>query len=210
MFAANLIGLSAKQHAPHADRNKGAIVDLFRRVLPSRGVALEVGSGTGQHIVHFARSFPDIEWQPSDYDQVAVSSIDSYRREARLPNLREPFLLEARRRVWGHGRVDAVLAINLVHATSWSVCEGVFDGARRHLKNGGVFFLCGPFRQRGEFCSESGEQEHAMLRARNPDWGYRDVEVMAAFGMARGLVVEQVGDMPGGDLALVFRARPNN
>src|SRR5690349_2884199 len=131
-FLTRTIGLSVRQHAPHADRNKGPIVDVLRRVLPDVGMVLEIGSGTGQHITHFAREFPGVEWQPSDYDQVAVASIESYRRESRLPNVREPLLLEVRKRTWGNGLLDAVVAIDLVHVTSWSVCEGLFDGARRH------------------------------------------------------------------------------
>lgn len=205
MFVARTIGLTAKQHAPHADRNKAAIVDVLRRVLPSLGIVLEVGSGTGQHIVHFARAFGTLEWQPSDYDQVAVASIESYRREAGLTNLREPLLLEVRKRLWGHGLLDAVLATDLVHVTSWSVCEGLFEGARRHLKPDGVLTVCGAFKQRGGFCSERHASLDASLRARNPDWGLRDLEAVAALGMARGLHVEQVTDLPCGDVAAVFR-----
>ena len=128
MFAARPIGLSTKQHAPQADRNKGAIIEILQRVLPDQGMALEIGSGTGQHVMHFARAFPSLVWQPSDYDQVSIASIESYRREAQLHNVREPLLLEARKRSWGNGVLDAVLAINLIHVTNWSVCEGLFDG----------------------------------------------------------------------------------
>ena len=210
MSVARPVGLTAKQHAPRADRSKGPIVEVLRRVLPDHGIALEVGSGTGQHIAHFARAFPYLEWQPSDYDQVAVASVDSYRREARVPNLRECLLLEVRQKIWGHGLLDAVLAIHLVHATSWSVCEGLFDGARRHLRPGGVLFLQGPFKQGGGFDSPENERLDAQLRARNPDWGLRDLEAVAALGTARGLLVEQVIDMPGHELATVFRKSPDN
>jgi cyclopropane fatty-acyl-phospholipid synthase-like methyltransferase len=210
MFVARPIGLSAKQHAPHADRSKGPIVEVLRRILPDAGIALEVGSGTGQHVVHFAREFPRLEWQPSDYDQVAVASIDSYRREARVSNLREPLLLEVRKRIWGHGLLDAVVAINLVHMTSWSVCEGLFDGARRHLRPGGVLFLHGPFKQGGGFDSPVNAELDARLRAKNPDWGLRDLEAVAALGTARGLLVEQVIDMPGHEIAAIFRKNADN
>jgi SAM-dependent methyltransferase len=210
MFVARPIGLTAKQHAPHADRNKGPIVEILRRVLPDTGIALEVGSGTGQHIAHFARTFPNLEWQPSDYDQVAVASVDSYRREASVRNLREPLLLEVRKKVWGHGLLDAVLAIHLIHVTSWSVCEGLFDGARRHLRPGGVLFLQGPFKQGGGFdCGKNAELD-GLLRAKNPDWGLRDLEAVAALGTARGLLVEQVIDMPDNELATVFRKNADN
>jgi SAM-dependent methyltransferase len=205
MFAAFPIGLSAKQHAPQADRTKGSIVQVLRRVLPERGIVLEIGSGTGQHITHFARAFPTLVWQPSDYDQVAIASIESYRKEAQLSNVREPLLLEARKRTWGHGLLDAVLAINLIHVTSWSVCEGLFDGARRHLRPEGVLFLYGPFKQGGGYASDGNARLDALLRAKNPDWGLRDLEAVAALGSARGLLAEQVVDMPGQSLAVVFR-----
>jgi len=207
MFVAHPIGLSVKQHAPQADRNKGPILEVLRRVLPDTGIALEVGSGTGQHIVHFARHFPGLVWQPSDYDQVAIASIESYRREARLGNVREPLLLEVRKRLWGNGQLDAVLAINLVHLTSWSVCEGLFDGARRHLRPGGVLFVYGPFKQNGGFTNPGDAQLDGALRRRNPDWGLRDIEAVVALGSARNLAVEQAADMAGGQLGVVFRDR---
>ncbi|HEY6880233.1 MAG TPA: DUF938 domain-containing protein [Polyangiales bacterium] len=210
MFVARPIGLSVKQHAPQADRSKGPIVDLLKRVLPESGMALEVGSGTGQHVIHFGRQFPGLVWQPSDYDQVAVASIESYRREARLNNVREPLLLEVRKRMWGHGQVDAVLAINLVHVTSWSVCEGLFDGARRHLRPSGVLFLYGPFKQNGGFASLEDAELDAALRSRNADWGLRDIEAVVALGTARNLVVEQVADLPGGQIGVVFRKNADN
>jgi hypothetical protein len=144
-------------------------------------------------------------WQPSDYDQVAVASIESYRREAQLENVREPLLLEVRKRIWGHGRLDCVLAINLVHVTSWSVCEGLFDGARRHLHPAGVLFLYGPFKQDGGFTSAENARLDAALRSRNPDWGLRDIEAVVALGKVRNLLVEQAVDLPGGQLGVVFR-----
>jgi cyclopropane fatty-acyl-phospholipid synthase-like methyltransferase len=183
---------------------------VLRRVLPEVGVALEVGSGSGQHALHFAREFPGVQFQPSDYDQVAVASIDSYRRESRLRNLREPLLLEARQRTWGHGLLDAVIAINLVHVTNWSVCEGLFDGARRHLKPEGVLFLYGPFKQGGGFASPASAELDTALRDRNPDWGLRDLEAVAALGNVRGLLVEQVVDMPAESLGVVFRRQADN
>ncbi len=210
MFAARPIGLTVKQHAPQADRSKGPIVELLRRVLPERGMALEIGSGTGQHVMHFAKMFPNLVWQPSDYDQVAIASIESYRRETHLPNVREPLLLEARKRSWGNGVLDAVLAINLIHVTSWSVCEGLFDGARRHLRPNGVLFIYGPFKQNGGFdCSDNARLD-AWLREKNPDWGLRDLEAIAALGTARGLLTDQVTDMPGNELGVVFRKQAHN
>jgi hypothetical protein len=103
-----------------------------------------------------------------------------------------------------------VLAIHLIHATSWSVCEGLFDGARRHLRPGGLLFLQGPFKQGGGFDCRENQQLDARLRARNPDWGLRDLEAVAALGTARGLLVEQVIDMPGHELASVFRKSADN
>lgn len=209
-FSARAIGLSVKQHAPQADRSKGPILEVLSRVLPDIGMVLEIGSGTGQHVMHFGRQMPGIVWQPSDYDQVAVASIDSYRREAKLSNVREPLLLEVRKRTWGHGLLDGVLGINLVHVTSWSVCEGLFDGSRRHLRPDGVLFLYGPFKQNGGFTSRANEELDAALRLRNPDWGLRDLEAVSALGTVRGLIVEQVIDMPGDEVGVVFRKQVDN
>lgn len=209
-FSARAIGLSVKQHAPLADRNKGAILNVLSRVLPDYGIVLEIGSGTGQHVIHFARQLRRIEWQPSDYDQVSVASIDSYRGEARLSNVREPLLLEVRQKSWGNGLLDAVVAINLVHVTSWSVCEGLFDGSRRHLKPHGVLFVHGPFKQAGGFTSRENAQLDAQLRERNPDWGLRDLEAVVALGSARGMQVEQVVDMPDAQIGIVLRRQADN
>jgi hypothetical protein len=141
---------------------------------------------------------------------VAVASIESYRREARLPNLREPILLEVRQKVWGHGQLDAVLAINLVHVTSWSVTEGLFDGSRRYLRPHGVLFIHGPFKQGGGFDSAENAALDEKLRARNPDWGLRDLEAVVALGSARGMIVEQVVELPEAQLGIVMRRQPDN
>jgi hypothetical protein len=110
-----------------------------------------------------------------------------------------------RKRVWGNGLLDGVLATDLIHVTSWSVCEGMFEGARRHLKRNGVLVVCAPFKQRGGFGSDDHAHLDAVLRGRNPDWGLRDLEAVAALGTARGLLVEQVVDLPDGEVAAVFR-----
>jgi len=94
--------------------------------------------------------------------------------------------------------------------TNWSVCEGLFDGARRHLRPEGVLFLHGPFKQGGGFDSQGNAELDARLRAKNADWGLRDLEAVAALGTARGLLVEQVIDMPGNELAAVFRRSADN
>lgn len=203
-------GLGVKQRVATAERNRYPIAELLKRVLPDSGLVLEIGSGSGQHAVHFAREMPYLEWQPSDYDQVAVASIEAYRADSRLKNLREAQLLEARSRTWGKGYVDAVVCINMVQSTGWAVTEGLFDGARRHLGMDGLLVVYGPFKQNGGFKSQSDEELDAKLRARSPYWGLRDLEAVAALGMARSLEVEQVVDMPDGDLALVFRKIAKN
>lgn len=208
--AISTYGLDVKRHVPSADGNKGPILEVLERVLPERGLVLEIGSGSGQHIVHFARALPRIEWQPSDYDQVSVASVGAYRSEARLSNVRDPWLLEVRSRAWGHGVVDGVLCIDLLHVTTWSCAEGLFDGARKHLCSGAPLVLHGQFRQSGGFRSSRAAEYDAMLRERNPDWGLRDLEAVAALGTARGLLVEQVIDMPRDSLCVVFRKNADN
>ena len=203
-------GLEVKQHVAAAERNRRPIADVLEGVLPQQGLVLEIGSGSGQHVSYFARRMPGLDWQPSDYDQVAVASIDAYRHETRLKNIREPQLIEARSRTWGKGYVDAVVCINLVHMAGWSVTEGLFDGARRHLQVDGVLYVYGPFKQNGGFTSQSNAELDAHLRARSPYWGLRDLEAVVALGTARGLVLEQLKDMPGNNHSLVFRKTAEN
>jgi cyclopropane fatty-acyl-phospholipid synthase-like methyltransferase len=194
-----------KRHAPAAERNRDAILDVLGRELPERGVVLEIASGTGQHAVHFAASLPGIEWQPSDVDPTALASIEAYRSEAALDNLRAPVELDAQHPKWPVERADAVVSINMVHISPWASAQGLFAGAARLLPEGAPLILYGPFRFDGQFTAPSNEAFDASLKSRDPRWGVRDVQDLDALGGQVGLSRQCVVDMPANNHVLVFR-----
>lgn len=195
-----------KRHAPATERNRSAILEVLRGVLPERGLVLEIASGTGQHAVYFAEHLPGITWQPSDPDGDALASIEGWRAEAGIDNLRPPFALDAHLEVWPlEAAPDVVVCINMIHIAPWSACEALVRGAARVLRPGGVLYLYGPYRIGGGFTAPSNEAFDASLRARDPRWGVRDLEAVLALGAAHGLVREAVIPMPANNHSVVLR-----
>lgn len=192
--------------APAVARNRDAILDVLRRVLPRAGLVLEIASGSGEHAVHFAKALPALQWQPSDLEPVALRSILAHTRAAGLPNLLPPTTLDAGAPHWPVERADAVLAINLIHISPWSAAQGLMAGAGRVLRADGVLFLYGPFKADGVHTAPSNASFDADLRGRDPSWGVRDVEAVARAASSHGLqLVERVA-MPANNFSLVFRS----
>lgn len=197
----------AKRSAPAAARNREPITAVLRDWLPERGLVLEIASGTGEHAVHFARTFPNLEWQPSDVEAVALASIAAWVSEADLPNLRSPIVLDAASAEWPIDRADAVLSINMVHISPWSSAVGLIRGAARILGPGGVLILYGPWLKDDIATAPSNLDFDSDLKRRNPDWGLRRVEDFAAAALERGLVLAQTRAMPANNLMLLLRKR---
>jgi len=193
-----------KRVAPATSRNREPILAVLRRVFPARGRALEIASGSGEHAVFFAAAFPELEWLPTDVDPEAIDSIESYRSEAALPNLSPARTLDVRDDDWGVGAVDAILSCNMIHIAPWPAAEGLLRGAGRHLAPGGVAVVYGPFRVGGTFEAPSNAAFDASLRARDPAWGVRDLELVTACAEAAGLQREEVLAMPANNLSVVF------
>jgi SAM-dependent methyltransferase len=193
-----------KRHAPATERNRDPIAAVLREVLPARGLVFEVASGTGQHASYFARLFPGLEWQPSDPDPDALTSIEAWTADGGAENLREPLELDAAG-TWPIDHADAVLCINMVHISPWAATLGLLAGAARLLPSGGPLILYGPYRRGEVETAESNEAFDRSLKARNPDWGLRDLEEVAAAAKAAGLVLERVVEMPANNLTVVFR-----
>jgi SAM-dependent methyltransferase len=178
---------------------------VLREVLPKRGTVLEVASGTGQHAAYFASLFPDLLWQPSDPDPDALGSIRAWRVEAGLANLLEPVKLDAEADGWPVERADAILCINMVHISPWAATQGLLRGAGRALAAGAPLILYGPYRRAGVPTAPSNEAFDASLRARNPRWGLRELETVAAEAEANGLGYERLFEMPANNVTAVFR-----
>jgi SAM-dependent methyltransferase len=193
-----------KRHAAAAERNRGPILEVLRRVLPARGLVLELASGTGQHAAHFAAALPGVSWQPSDLDLAALASIEAWRVEAALPNLRPPVALDVAAARWPVEAADAVVAINLVHIAPWEVALALLARAAAVLPPGGVLCTYGPYRFDG-VTAPSNEEFDRSLRARDPAWGVRDVSALRREAADRGLRLDEVVAMPANNHALVFR-----
>ena len=194
-----------RRSAPHVARNADAIADVLRDVLPERGLVLEVASGTGEHILHFARSFPKLLWQPSDPEPAALRSIEAWRSEAGLSNLLPAVSLDARAREWPVEGVDAILCINMVHISPWAATEGLMRGAGKLLAAGAPLFLYGAYRQDGVETAPSNQAFDESLKARNPEWGVRRLEDVAAEAERNGFHLQSVVPMPANNLSVVFR-----
>jgi SAM-dependent methyltransferase len=198
----------ARLYAPAAARNRAPILHVLQRHLPSRGLVLEVASGTGEHIAHFARaSGPDLVFQPSDPDPAARASIDAWAAALGLRNICHAIALDAAAEDWPIPYADAVLCINLIHISPWAAAAGLMRGAAGMLPLGGLLFLYGPFRRDGRHTAPSNAAFDQDLRMQNSAWGVRDLESVVALAEAQGFSPPLVEDMPANNLSLVFRRR---
>ena len=194
-----------RRSAPHVARNAAPIAAVLKEMLPERGLVLEVASGTGEHIVHFAEAFPKLLWQPSDPEPAALRSIEAWRAEAGLFNLLPAIALDARAADWPVPQADAILCINMVHISPWAATTGLLRGAGKLLAPGAPLYLYGPYRQAEVETAPSNAAFDEDLRARNPEWGLRDLEEVVAEADAWGLRLEGVTPMPANNLSVVFR-----
>ncbi len=196
--------VDGKRFAPSAERNKGPILEILARILPKRGIVLEVASGTGQHVVHFARALPDLVWQPSEPDAELRESIALRVEEQRLANVNLPIDLDVTRLPWPVQKADAMVCVNLVHIAPWSATLALLEGAKALLAPRDVLFLYGPYRRFGRHTAQSNEQFDADLRARNPEWGVRDLEAVSEAAASSGFALAEIVQMPANNFSLVF------
>jgi SAM-dependent methyltransferase len=191
--------------SPSAERNKGPIADLLKRVLPDHGTVLEISSGTGQHAVHFAREMPDLVWQPSERDEPSLQSIERWMAAENLPNILAPLRIDVTELPWPVGDAAAIVCLNMIHIAPWSAAEGLIQGAESILAQGGILFLYGPYRREGRPTAPSNEAFDEQLRSRNPEWGLRSVEDVARHARLHGFGPPEIHEMPANNLSLVFR-----
>jgi len=198
-------GSGARRSAPAALRNREPIADVLREWLPSSGLILEIASGSGEHVIHFAERFPALEWQPSDIHPNALGSIAAWRVEAGLANIRPPLPIDAASPEWPIERAEAVLSINMVHISPWASALGLLDGAARLLSPGAPLILYGPWLKNDIPAAPSNLDFDADLKRRDPQWGLRKVDDFAASAEERGLRLEETRPMPANNLMLLFR-----
>lgn len=198
--------------APAYHRNFAPMLAVLQRVLHDRsGHVLEIGSGTGQHVVGFAKALPTLTWWPTDPNPNHLKSIEEWRRHSGIANVAPPFALDVvdpEARLDGEGKPPAALAaiisMNVIHIAPWSVCEGIMSIANLYLVNGGLLALYGPFKRGGGHTAPTNAAFDESLRRENPQWGVRDLEAVEVLAIACGLHLSEVVEMPANNLTLVF------
>ncbi|HEY3032889.1 MAG TPA: DUF938 domain-containing protein [Bradyrhizobium sp.] len=194
-------------------RNHQAIRAVLQQFLAAKsGDVVEAGSGTGQHVVDFARHTPEVTWWPSDLNEQHLKSISAWRAHAGLANIRSPLRIDLSDPEWcaemhnGSGPTNllAVFCANVIHIAPWRVAEGLFAGAGRYLRTEGRLFLYGPFKRGGKHTAPSNAAFDKSLRDQNAEWGVRDIDDLQKIAANAGLELVEIVEMPANNLTLVF------
>jgi SAM-dependent methyltransferase len=190
-----------------AERNKQPILDELRRLLPAQGKVLEIASGTGQHIAHFAAGLPGLHWQPTDREPGDFAAITARRDSAGLGNIAHPVLLDVLETPWRVASdFDAVLCINMIHISPWETTPALFTGTARHLgaDGSGLLVLYGPFREGGSHTAPSNETFEQWLVAKDSRFGVRNLEDVDAVARANGFARSHLARLPANNLLLAY------
>lgn len=183
-------------------RNRDAILNVLRLKLPAAGRVLEIASGTGEHVAHFAAALPGLRFQPSDPDPERRASIDSW--TSNLANVRPAIDLDVLA-PWPELHVDAMICINMVHIAPWQAAEALFAGAARVLSPNGRLLLYGPFKVDGVHTASSNADFDTDLRDRNAAWGVRDLTDIISLAARFAFTLPERVEMPANNLCLIFR-----
>lgn len=196
-----------RQSAPAAQRNRDPILDVLRHVLPRQGTVLEIASGSGEHVIHFAKGLPDLTFQPSDAQVESLKSVAAWIASSGTPNILPPLHLDVTEEKWPLTAADAVICINMIHISPWVATTALMRGVAECLGVGAPLYLYGPYKRGQQHTAPSNEAFDAQLRARNADWGVRDLGDVAACAAAAGFSAPDVFEMPANNLSVVFRRR---
>lgn len=192
-----------KPYAPACDENRDPILGVLRPRLQMARSVLEIGSGTGQHAVYFAKALPQLTWQTSDVP-MHLPGIRLWLTEASLPNLPPPLELDVAA-VWPAGPYDAVFSANTAHIMSEARVLDLLHGVSHLLSENGLLIWYGPFNRDGQFTSESNQRFDAMLRAQDPAMGIRDLTWLETQAHPLGLILDECLSMPVNNFTTIWR-----
>ena len=197
--------MHSHRSSPAADRNKQAILDVLRTVLPPQGHALEIASGTGQHVAWFAQHLPLWTWQPSDAASDGFTDIEAHTMG--LDSVRKPQILDVMRTPWldAGSRFDAIYCANMLHISPWSTTTALMQGSAAHLATGGMLVTYGPYLEDTVTTAQGNRSFDESLRAQNPAWGIRRLEDVVQVAIQAGLRLVQRHALPANNLLLVWR-----
>jgi len=197
--------MTDKIFADWAERNKTPIADVMADFLPKTGKVLEIASGSGQHVMHFAQRFPSLNWHPTDLQADRVASINAYRDEAGCKNIYAARQLDARlaHPDWTNGSYQAVVIVNIFHLITTADTRAIIANAAQAMASGGVLFIYGPFMRGGELTSAGDQEFDQRIRAETPEAGYKDDFDMIDWIQEEWLEMRLVAEMPANNLMLV-------
>lgn len=193
-----------KPFAESCEQNKHIILDVLKEEFSNVNNVLEIGSGTGQHAVCFAKYLPHLQWQCSDRIS-EIAGINTWLNDANLKNLLPPIELDVLTGQWPTQKYDAIFSANAVHIMSWQAVEAMFKGLKDCLDNDAVVCLYGPFNYNGEFTSESNARFDQWLKQRNPLSGIRNIEDLNELAVQCGLTLNNDHEMPANNRILCWR-----
>ena len=193
----------SKPFSQACENNKNHILKALQPALQNAGSVLEIGSGTGQHSVFFAKKLPHLQWYTSDRE-VNHQGIKLWHDEVQLANLHPPLLLDLNYS-WPVNKVDAIYTANTFHIVSWELITSFFAGVNQHLNQQGVVCIYGPFKYKGEFTSPSNDEFNSLLQSRDPLSGIRDFEAVEQLAVQYGLKLLSDTAMPANNQLLIFK-----
>ncbi|XP_015830255.1 methyltransferase-like 26 B [Nothobranchius furzeri] len=200
--------------SPRAERNWEALCSVLEDVLEDQShrqlSALELGSGTGQHVTRFAQKIPFITWQPSDIKEEHCDSIRAYIAATQVKTVLQPVLLDASDpwEKWAGlslNSCDLIVAINLLQYSSFKTAQGVFSGAGQILRQNGLLITYGAFAVNGIIAPSCNEHLDEEIRKLNPEWGLPDIDVLRQLAYGNGLRLERMIEMDDYHKSLIFR-----
>ena len=204
--------MTPPDYSPAADRNKQAILEVLLRVLPERGNALEIASGTGQHVAWFASGLPGWAWQPSDAQPDGFASITAWVTEQDVRNVRAPVVIDVMAPHWlpDQPSFDLIYCANMLHIAPWATCAALMHGSAQHLAPGGRLITYGPYLENDVPTSPGNLAFDESLRESNPAWGIRRSEDVKTQAAKAGLQLLSRHAMPANNLLLVWvREQPS-
>lgn len=193
-----------RRHSPASERNRDPLLGVLRRVLPSRGLLLEIAAGSGQHAAYFSDALRGLTWQPTDPSPESLASIDDWRKES-AGDQRPALRLDVHEHPWSVPQADAVLCVNMIHIAPWSACEALLSGSARALPEGGPLVLYGPYKRDGAHTAPSNEQFDAWLKSQDPRYGVRDLGEVSGLAARQGFRLDEVVPMPANNFTVVLR-----
>lgn len=190
---------------PATERNRDPILSVLKNILPEEGHFLEIASGSGEHIVHFAQHFKKSIWQPSDLEEDALLSIQAWCDYLKLKNVKAPLKLDTTtHHNWPEIGLDGILCINMIHISPWEATIGLMKKAGNLLKKDGILYTYGPYKKGGQHTAASNQSFELWLKEKDPRFGVRDLEAVEAEANLNGLALNEIIEMPANNFSLVF------